>query len=107
MKSKSLLWHQDRAEEAARKWAGELLGESLPPLVSLSTDDVRRKVAVLAEAAYLLYSVEWEASAYDVRGWEWPHAILREQASFNGHEPWAVLFRRAVELAAEPDPEDD
>lgn len=80
--------------EAAKKWC-----DRIP---RLTTDANIARVKTLAEAAFLLYVVEWPHMS--VADWQWPHDELNEPDPFSvtaeADEPWYVLFRRAYRIAA-------
>ncbi len=57
-------------------------------------DDDSQTIYRLVWAAFGLYQREW-----DIREWVWPVNELNEEKPFARLEPWAILLRKAVELA--------
>jgi hypothetical protein len=84
--------YNQRTEEAARKFFNLLV-----PGVQWDYTDHKAKPLILA--AFHLYAQAWDGTRWDVRQWEWPYAALRGETSFEGDEPWTVLFQRARKLA--------
>lgn len=48
-------------------------------------------------AAFFLYAHEW--GQYRIEAWQWPFDIHEKGGDFDGDQPWAVLLRRAREIA--------
>lgn len=84
-----------KSELAALKFFTALLPG---PSWHFPTPEVGR-VKALVKAAFFLYEREWDCHDHDVREWNWPWTELAAAGGFGGDEPWALLLRRAVELA--------
>ena len=82
-----------RSEQAAKTFFSELqTGERW--------DFTDSPIKSLVWSAFFLYEQEWACHRHDVRSWEWPLQNLKDGKPFNGHQPWSVLFREAVDLAS-------
>lgn len=67
-------------------------------------DEQGKAVARLLQAAFALYEAAHKdhGTRYDIRQWKWPlTCLIQGDLDFGSdHEPWTVLLREAVWLAA-------
>ena len=66
-----------------------------------------RRIYDHIEAAFLLYQLSW-GPKWNISEWQWPFDTLQDHfqdgsnpaVAFSGSQPWTVLLREAVKLAA-------